>query len=59
VSRKRVTSGGGRLGVHQREATTAVLHQWVGQVHPAGTVDVFRVHDVLQQKTAWDLYSQV
>jgi dihydropteroate synthase len=59
VSRKRVTSGGGRLGVHQREATTAILHQWVGQVHPAGTVDVFRVHDVLQQKTAWDLYSQV
>lgn len=59
VSRKRVTSGGGRLGVHQRETTTAILHQWVGQVHPAGTVDVFRVHDVLQQKTAWDLYSQV
>lgn len=56
VSRKRVTSGNGRLGVHQREATTAVLHQWVGQVHPAGTVDIFRVHDVLQQKTAWDLY---
>ncbi len=56
VSRKRVTSGNGRLGVHQREATTAVLHQFVASEHPAGTVDVFRVHDVLQQKTAWDLW---
>jgi dihydropteroate synthase len=59
VSRKRVTSGGGRLGVHQREATTAVLHQWVGREHPAGTVDIFRVHDVLQQKAAWDLFVDI
>ncbi len=59
VSRKRVTSGGGRLGVHQREATTAVLHQWVSREHPAGTVDIFRVHDVLQQKAAWDLFVDI
>ncbi len=56
VSRKRVCSAGGVLDVHQREATTAVLHQWVGREHPPGTVEIFRVHDVLQQKTAWDLW---
>ena len=59
VSRKRVTSGVGVLAVHQREATTAVLHQFVAREHPQGTVDIFRVHDVLQQKTAWDLWHRL
>ena len=54
VSRKRLVSGSGVLAPYQREATTALLHHVIQREHPAGTVEIFRVHDVLQQKTAWD-----
>lgn len=59
VSRKRVTSHAGQLPPLRREATTAMWHHYAFTQLPLGTVDMYRVHDLPQQKAAWDWWQSV